>query len=164
MENIMSYPEVSVEKENSYYADLLSIDYAGDVSETTAVMLYSYQHFDKFKENEEFSKILEKIAIDEMIHLELLGKTIKLLGKNPVYKTCEARKEECIMWSSKNVDYTTNLKEMLEVDINSEKIAIKTYEAHKKIINDKYIKVLLDRIILDEKRHLEIFTRLYNKI
>ena len=40
MENIMSYPEVSVEKENSYYADLLSIDYAGDVSETTAVMLY----------------------------------------------------------------------------------------------------------------------------
>ena len=99
-----------------------------------------------------------------MIHLELLGKTIKLLGKNPVYKTCEARKEECLIWSGKNIDYTTNLKEMLKVDINSEKIAIKTYEAHKKIINDKYIKVLLDRIILDEKRHLEIFTRLYNKI
>ena len=53
---------------------------------------------------------------------------------------------------------------MLEVDINSQKISIKNYEAHKKIINYKYIKLILDRIILDEKRHLEIFTRLYNKI
>lgn len=164
MKNIMSYPEVLVEKENSYYADLLSFDYAGNVSETTAVMLYSYQHFNTFKENEEFSKVLEEIAKDEMMHLELLGKTIKLLGKKPIYKTCESRKEECIMWTSKNINYTTNLKEMLENDIDSEKIAIKSYKAHKEIINDKYIKILLDRIILDEKRHLEIFTRLYNKL
>ena len=158
------YPSIKVEEENSYYADLLSIDYAGKVSEITAVMLYSYQHFNKFKENEKFSKIIEEIAQYEMIHMELLGKTIKLLGKDPIYKTCESSRGECIMWKSNYVDYKTNLKDMLKIDIDSEVTAIKTYKEHKKIINDKYIKALLDRIILDEQRHLEIFTRLYNEL
>ena len=51
------YPEVRVEEENSYYADLLSQDYAGMVSETTASLLYSYQHFNTFKDNKDFSTV-----------------------------------------------------------------------------------------------------------
>lgn len=155
------YPEVRVEEKNPYYADLLSEDYAGRSSETTATLLYSYQHFNTFDSNEEFSKIIEKIAIVEMKHLEMLGKTIKLLGKEPIYKTCEASRGDCVMWSASNIDYSTRLKEMLEVDIREESKAIKIYESHKKLIKDKYIKNMLDRIILDEKRHLEIFKSLY---
>ena len=155
------YPEVRVEEKNPYYADLLSEDYAGRSSETTATLLYSYQHFNTFDSNEEFSKIIEKIAIVEMKHLEMLGKTIKLLGKEPIYKTCEASRGDCVMWSASNIDYSTRLKEMLEVDIREESKAIKIYESHKKKIKDKYIKNMLDRIILDEKRHLEIFKSLY---
>ncbi len=155
------YPEVKVEEKNPYYADLLSEDYAGRTSETTATLLYSYQHFNTFDSNEEFSKIIEEIAIVEMKHLEMLGKTIKLLGKEPIYKTCEASRGDCVMWSASNIDYSTRLKEMLEVDIREESKAIKIYESHKKLIKDKYIKNMLDRIILDEKRHLEIFKSLY---
>ena len=158
------YPEVRVEEKNDYYADILSLDYAGGVSELTASLLYSYQHFNTFDSNLEFSKIIEEVSIVEMTHLEMLGKTIKLLGKDPIYKSCEALRGDCIMWNSNSVNYTTNLKEMLKVDINSETEAIKTYEHHKKIIDDKYIKNMLDRIILDEKRHLEIFTEMYNKL
>ncbi len=155
------YPEVKVEEKNPYYADLLSEDYAGRTSETTATLLYSYQHFNTFDSNEEFSKIIEEIAIVEMKHLEMLGKTIKLLGREPIYKTCEASRGNCVMWSASNIDYSTRLKEMLEVDIREESKAIKIYESHKKLIKDKYIKNMLDRIILDEKRHLEIFKSLY---
>lgn len=155
------YPEVRVEEKNPYYADLLSEDYAGRTSETTATLLYSYQHFNTFDSNEEFSKIIEEIAIVEMKHLEMLGKTIKLLGKEPIYKTCEASRGDCVMWSASNIDYSTRLKEMLEVDIREESKAIKIYESHKRLIKDKYIKNMLDRIILDEKRHLEIFKSLY---
>lgn len=158
------YPEIKVENENSYYADLLSEDYAGRNSETTACLLYSYQHFQKFKDNEEFSKVIEEISITEMRHLEMLGKTIKLLGKDPIYKTCEATRGDCVMWSACNIDYTTDLKEMLRVNIAAETQAIKTYQEHKGIISDKYIKALLERIILDEKKHLEIFESLYNEI
>ena len=68
------YPEIRVEKENCYYADLLRQDYAGSEGEITAVMLYSFQHFDKFKTNPEISKILEEIAVVEMYHMELLAK------------------------------------------------------------------------------------------
>ena len=155
------YPEVKVEEKNPYYADLLSEDYAVRSSETTATLLYSYQHFNTFDSNEEFSKIIEEIAIVEMKHLEMLGKTIKLLGKEPIYKTCEASRGDCVMWTASNIDYSTRLKEMLEVDIREENKAIKIYESHKRLIKDKYIKNMLDRIILDEKRHLEIFESLY---
>lgn len=156
------YPEVMVEEKSSYYADLLSQDYAGMVSESTATFLYSYQHFNTFKSNEEFSKIIEEIAIVEMKHLEMLGKTIKLLGNDPVYKTCEASRGDCMMWSASNIDYSTDLKDMLKTDIKAEETAIKTYEHHKRLINDKYIKRMLDRIIMDEKRHLEIFNSIHN--
>ena len=158
----LPYPEVKVEEKNTYYADLLSQDYAGVVSETTAVMQYSYQHFDKSKENKEFAEIIAEIAEVEMKHLELLGETIKLLGKKPIYKTCESERGDCVFWSAKNVNYKTDLKDMLKSDINSEKGAIKNYENHKRLIKDKYIKNMLDRIILDEKRHLEIFNDIYN--
>lgn len=156
------YPEVKVEEKNPYYADLLSEDYAGRVSETTAVLLYSYQHFNTFDSNKEFSKIMEDIAISEMKHLEMLGKTIKLLGKEPIYKTCEASRGDCVMWSASNIDYSSRLKEMLEFDMSAESNAIMTYQNHKKVIKDKYIRNMLDRIILDEKRHLEIFKNLYD--
>ena len=66
------------------------------------------------------------------------------------------------MWNSNFVNYSTNLKDMLKIDISSEEAAIKTYTLHKKLIDDKYIKEMLDRIIMDEKRHLEIFNYLYD--
>lgn len=158
------YPRVRVEEKNPYYADLLSQDYAGNVSEFTAISLYSYQHFDKFNENENLAKILSEIAMVEMKHLELLGETIKLLGKEPMYKTCESSRGDCVMWSASSIDYTTDLKKLLKVDIESEIIAINNYEHHKKLINDKYIKELISRIILDEKRHLEIFKTLLEEL
>ena len=158
----LPYPEVKVEEKNAYYADLLSQDYAGVVSETTAVMQYSYQHFDKSKENKEFAEIIAEIAEVEMKHLELLGETIKMLGEEPIYKTCESERGDCVFWSAKNVNYKTDLKDMLKSDINSEKGAIKNYENHKRLIKDKYIKNMLDRIILDEKRHLEILNNIYD--
>jgi bacterioferritin len=160
----LPYPEVRVEEKNPYYADLLSQDYAGMVSETTAVMQYSYQHFDKFKENKEFAEIIAEIAEVEMKHLELLGETIKLLGKEPVYKTCESERGDCVFWTGDNVFYKTDLKDMLNADINSEKNAIKNYEHHKMLINDKYIKEMLSRIILDEKRHVQIFEMLLKNL
>ena len=158
------YPKVKVKEKNPYYADLLSQDYAGACGELSAITLYSYQHFDKFKENENLAKILSEIAMVEMKHLELLGETIKLLGSKPIYKTCESTRGNCVMWSASNIDYTTNLKELLKVDVESEISAIKLYEQHKKLINDEYIKELISRIILDENRHLKIFKTLLEEL
>ena len=160
----LPYPEIRVEKENYYYADLLSQDYAGAEGEITAVMLYSFQHFDKFKTNPEISKILEEIAVVEMYHMELLAKTIKLLGKNPTYTTYDSLNYNCINWSAYSVDYNTDLKYILKGNIKKEQNAIRNYKYHKSLIKDRYIKKLIDRIIIDEQKHIEVFKMLYDNL
>ncbi len=157
------YPKIEVEEENISYANLLLEDYAGIVSEETAINQYIYQHFDKFNINEEFSNTLSSIAVVEMKHLELLGKTIKLLGLNPVFKIKE---KNCNLtyWSSSFVNYNTNIIDMLKNDIKIEEQAIQNYKYHISIINDKYVKRLLYRIIEDEEQHIKCFNMLLENI
>lgn len=156
------YPIPRVEIENLKYAKILLEDYAGNISEDTAIHLYLYNYFIVNNELQEFADALEHIAEVEMIHFRLLGETIKLLGLNPVYGTFT---DNNIFkpWSSLNVNYTINLKNIIEDDINSEQAAIKNYEYHLSIIEDKYIKQLIERILEDERIHLDIFKYFYRK-
>ena len=153
------YPTPQVERPNLEYAKLLMSDYAGIISEDTAIHLYLYQHLVLENEDQDIANILEKIAEVEMHHLELLGKTITLLGIKPIYGTYENNKIE--YWTSKFVNYNTNLKDILQINIYSETQAIKKYQEDLKIIQDIYIQNLLKRIIADEKIHLHIFNQLY---
>lgn len=65
-----SYPKIKVERLNLDYAQILLLDYSGEVSENTAVHLYIYQHLLQVEKWHEFSEALEQIAITEMHHLE----------------------------------------------------------------------------------------------
>jgi bacterioferritin len=149
------YPKPRVEKKNLEYAKILLQDYSGNISENTASHLYIYQHF--ISKNSSFKEIIKKISIVEMTHLELLAETIKLLGMNPEFKTINSINDTLIPWTSDNINYETNFKKMLDIDIASETAAIKSYKLHIKEIDDKYIKELLNRIIEDEVIHLKIF-------
>ena len=150
----LPYPDIKVEKENIEYAKLLMYPYASMVSEDTATHLYMYQSFIL---DDNIGKILENIAIVEMNHLEMLAKTINLLGLKPEYKSND------IPWTSNYVNYNTNLKDILKINIEAETLAIKNYQNLIKVINDKYIKKMLERIIVDEEIHLKIFNDLYNE-
>lgn len=153
------YPTPQVEKENIEYAKMLSHDYAGSTSEDTAIHLYLYQSIILEKTHPDISNILKRIAITKMKHLELLGKTIYLLGLKPkfVSYTPDNIKQ---YWNSSSVNYTISLTNMLKQDIKAESLAIETYERQRTEINDKYIKNLLTYIIEDEKKHLQTFTAL----
>lgn len=154
------YPEIKVECENKNYAEILMQDYSGIVSETTAIFQYSYQFIDKFNDKE-FYETIENISIVEMKHLEILGKLIKLLGVNPVFKS--NYNNYLTYWSSSFLDYNTNIVDMIKIDIKGEEDAIKNYVYHASIINDKYIKEILYRIVEDEKKHIECLNVLLNK-
>ena len=153
------YPVVRVEKENIEYAKILSLDYAGDISEDSAIHLYTYQALILEKKHPEISKTLDHIAITEMKHLELLGRAIHLLGLPPKFVSYTSDNIKRY-WTSSYVNYTTSLKNMLRQDIRSETMAIQNYRKHRDAINDTYIKQLLTRIIEDEQVHLSIFRRL----
>lgn len=150
----LPYPDIKVEKENIEYAKLLMYPYASMVSEDTATHLYMYQSFIL---DDNIGKILENIAIVEMHHLEMLAKTINLLGLKPEYKSND------IPWTSNYINYTNNLKDILKINIEAETLAIKNYQNLIKVINDKYIKKMLERIIVDEEIHLKIFNDLYKE-
>ena len=142
-------------RQNINLAKLLYDSFAGNEGELTAVTQYIYEHIE-LKRYDEFSKILLSIAIEEMKHLELIGELIKKLGGKPYYINSNQR-----AWISENIKYHfNNVYDMLNYNIKSEKIAIEGYKEAMKHTQNKSIKDLLGRIILDEKTHLEIFNRM----
>lgn len=157
----LPYPEPRVEKQSVHYANILLKDYAGAVSEFTAINLYLYQHFMSVKEYEDYAELIGGVSMSEMKHLELLGETIKLLGVKPIYidNACPPGR----LWTPGYVNFTTIIKEMLMEDIQSESKAIENYRYHITLIEDSYIRELLERIILDEKLHLQLFNDIYKK-
>lgn len=156
------YPEIRVERQNLEYAALLLADFAGNVSEETAIHLYIYQSLVNNNKFKEFNDIMMKIAEVEMHHLSLLGQTITKLGGTPLYAAV-GKDSIPRFWSAGNVNYANSLKNMLEIDMASETQAIRNYQYQITIIKDQYIKKLLERIIEDEMIHLELFKKLYLK-
>ena len=53
--------------------------------------------------------------------------------------------------------------EQLQADIEAEQAAIQTYRQHIAMIDDRYIKAVLARIVKDEQLHLRLFTRAYQR-
>lgn len=151
------YPIPRVLGKNEHYANILSAAYAGKVSEQTAIHQYLYQHITV--QEEPYKDVLEKISIVEMHHFELLASTISLLGKEPIYAATSTNLNP-IYWTGEYVPYTTNMKELLQLDIESERTAIRDYNIMIREIKDPYIDELLARIIEDEELHLRIFQEL----
>ncbi len=146
------YPEPRVVGPNAFYAQLLLEDYAGMVSEQTAVHQYLYHHY---YFTGEISVMLECIAIVEMKHLELLAETLLLLGVAPEYRTLSNNYPT--YWNASYVYYGTDICDRLAADIAAEQEAICNYRRHRELIADPYIKELLERIIMDEEHHLKLF-------
>ena len=93
------FPEIKYVYANQIYANLLYDDLAGELGELSAVTQYAYEHMD-MKNNEGLSKIMLRIAIQEMKHLNLVGELIKKLEKNPCFVNSKG-----IIWNSGNLNY-----------------------------------------------------------
>jgi len=143
-------------RQNIRYVNMLYNSFSGEHGELTAITQYLYEHIE-LKRYENFSKILLKISIEEMRHLSLIGELIKRLGGKPYYID-----NEKIAWNSKSsLRYHFNsLYDVLTYNIESEKKAIEEYRHVIKYTQNKSIRDLIERIILDEQTHLEIFNRL----
>jgi bacterioferritin len=146
------YPEIKVEGPNRYYAQLISDDYCGKISEFSAISQYLYHNFSIRPEYKELAEIIENISIVEMHHMEMLATIIRLLGFEPIFTNGSN-----VFWNANYVYYGKNVCDKLKGDLKSELDAISTYEMHIDIIKDPYIQAVLRRIVLDEKVHVKIF-------
>ena len=154
----MEYPDIRISNKDPKFAYKLLQVYSGNISELTAITQYSFQSFylNKYKD---LSNILEQISKVEMNHLKILAKLILELGLIPYYVTYGCGNMPNV-WNSDYVDYTLDYRDMLLSNINSEVVAIRDYNKLINETNDPNIRNILNRIILDEERHLEIFNAL----
>jgi bacterioferritin len=129
---------------------MLKEDYAGAVSEMTAVSQYVYQNI-LSTDNESFANAILQIGIVEMSHLDMLGDAILALGGNPTFGNGS------IFWQGKLVNYARTLPVMLRADIEAETQAIANYTRHSAKTTNASVRALLLRIIKDEQLHLRFF-------
>lgn len=150
------YPPLQTDGKNLYYASLLTNDYAGVVSEMSAVTGYMFQHL--VTANKKISGTIKCISRVEMRHLGFIGELINLFGGNPriaVQSGCKST-----YWNAQYISYETNPKCFLKENIANEKAAIANYNIRTNQISDSSVQSILERIIQDEENHIRLFSAL----
>lgn len=159
----LPYPATQVKEKNQSYANLLSLDYCGSVSELSAITQYINNENRLSCNKCPIAKTILGIAMAEMIHLQKLGELIFLLGGNISF-TAKHQNGREKMWTPQYLSISENTKEMLMMDIKSEKEAINQYKVHMKMINDNYVNAVLARIIKDEEYHIIVLQALLAEV
>lgn len=149
----LPYPPIQVSGKNPVYANLLSLDYCGSVSEMSAITQYINNENRMSCEKCPTAKIILGIAMAEMIHLQKLGELIFLLG-GQIDFTARYQNGKQKLWTPECLNIPENIRKMIAADIQSEKAAIQQYQMHIKMINDSHVNAVLSRIIKDEQYHI----------
>ena len=159
----LPYPPIQVKEQNRAYANLLSIDYCGAVSEMTAITQYINNENRLSCEKCPVARTILGIAIAEMIHLQKLAELIFLLGGSIdfVAKHQDGRHR---VWTPGYLSIPEDTERMLMADIEAEKATINQYQIHMKMINDPYINAVLARIIKDEEYHIMLLQILIKEL
>ena len=131
----------------------------GKVGEMAASSQYIFQSVVADVANEEIAEIFEEIGIVEMMHLDMLMHAISKFGGIPKYEDAVGN-----YFNTSGLNYTVKLKDMLMHNMNAEQRAIKLYEETIRRVNNSSLIKLLERIIKDEKRHVEIFKQILNTV
>ena len=137
---------INVESKNKKYADYLKECYCGKFSDFSTFLLFKYQHLFFINQDKSFSLNMNKLSNDSLLHLEILGKLITLLGETP----------DIIMDSNIDQFYINDKSTLLEIDIRLTKEKIILYTKNMERIEDKYIKEILELFIIEERKNLKI--------
>lgn len=159
----LPYPPIQVKEKNEAFANLLSIDYGGAVSEMSAITQYLCGESALCIENCPAAQIILGIAMAEMIHLQKLGQLICLLGGNVdfIARYRDGRRK---LWTPEYINISNNLQKIAASNIESEKEAINQYKMHIRMINDKNVIAVLERIIKDEEYHIMMLRALLESV
>ena len=155
----LPYPPIQVKEKNRTYANILSFDYCGPVSELSAVTQYINNESRLSHVKCSMAKTILGIAMAEMIHLQKLGELILLLGGNLDF-TARQNGGKKIMWTPEYLKLPENAETIVRASIEDEQDAISQYQAHIRMIRDDNVNAVLERIIQDEKYHIMLLKAL----
>lgn len=159
----LPYPPLQVKEKNQAYANLLSIDYCGAISEMSAIAQYINDEGRLFHKQCPAAKTILGIAMAEMMHLQKLGELIILLGGTLdfVAKHHDGKRK---MWTPGYLPLSENAEKMMLAGIEAERATIDQYKMHMRMIHDKDVNAVLARIIKDEEYHIMILQALRQEL
>ncbi len=144
-------------------ARIISPAYAGNKSELTAILLYTYQTFQfGYQKRDDIAKQLEEISIQEMTHLEWLGQMLIRLGVAPIYTHFPPIPAN--FFTTRFVPYNANQIAMIKIDLQGEKQAIYDYEKMIAQLDNELVKKVIQEIVKQEKHHVEILTKILENL
>ena len=156
------YPPLKVERQNPAYASEMLSNIGACNSEMSAVSLYLYNSTILTDEYPEFAHIFQKISMVEMRHLNMFSHLAHLLGADPRLWTCSG-KRPCY-WSPACNRYPTQLLTLLQNSLKGEQDAVMKYRCQAEQIHDCYVVDVLNRIILDEQIHVQLFREMIAEV
>ena len=155
----LPYPKViSMDGCDAHDVKLIFPLYSGVIGEFTAIAQYSYQHFVFDEKYPDVSDCIMGIGMVEMHHLQYLGEAIKKLGGDPKFVNPQKK----YWWDGGLVYYNQDLCKALLADLKGETEAYHDYMETAKKVKNPTLAALLERIAMDEKLHMEIFTDMIN--
>lgn len=126
----------------------------GVAREITAIIQYSYHHvMAEGMESPAISEMFEKVAIEEMEHLEEFSDRINYLGGVPTTKP-------------NPIKVGGTLKSMVQDDLDLEYQAIRLYKGQIAIardIGDTTTRLMLEKILASEEKHADKWETLLKK-
>ena len=146
-----------------FSAKIISPAYAGRNSELTAILNYNFQSliFDGLG-RKDIAETLTRISIDEMRHLELLGKTLYRLGVTPIYTAFPPLRD--MYFTTRYINYITDPVLIIKLDIAGEQNAILSYERMLTKLTNHQVKLVIESILISERRHVQMLTEILNKL
>ena len=156
----LPYPSIDTLTKDIRSGNIISFAYATLKGELTATLQYVYHHFFFGKIDETDSEILMAIAKAEMMHIDILGKTMLQLGVNPRYVQCP---NSNAYFNTSTVSQSTSAQKMIMDDIQGEMTAIADYQKMLFVLKNEQVQAIIHRIILDEQLHLEKLKEMLEK-
>lgn len=152
------YPSVQVTHQDPELGAQILDNVGGSNSEISTIALYIYNHYITNDEFKSVGEIFRQIAMVEMHHLDIFSGLSLALGMEPRLWTRQNNRFQ--YWTPSYVNYALDLKTMVLRALNGELAAIEKYEKQIDSTDDNYIIANLQRVILDEELHVEIFRQL----
>lgn len=147
------YPDLNDVQPDAKTLRLIAPAYAGKSGELTATLQYVYQSiYLGAIGQEDISRLLLSIAVNEMRHLETLGTLVTKLGAPPSFTACPPYPVG--YYCTNNVNYVKSLRAMICADIAGEETAIEEYTHILSCVKGPVFDAV-SRIVDDEKVHLK---------
>ena len=151
----LPYPPIAAESNCREYAYAMLSNVGSDNSEMNAVSLYFYNSLILNPDYALWARCFHAISIVEMRHLHIYADLAWQMGLDPLLWSL--KKQGLRYWSPSYNLYPRAVREVLLNALNSEQAAIQKYSQQAQQIEDESIVQILQRIILDEEHHVEIF-------